>query len=78
MLMSPHLEMVAGVTFLRLSVSRMRQVPSDKVIDSPFGRFIFLLSSKIEFRFSTHSWSIGPSRLIHFLVDVVSLENALK
>ncbi len=41
---------------------------------SPVLKVSFLLSSRTEFKFSTQSGSIGPSKMIQFLLSEVSYE----
>lgn len=73
----PHLLMVAGVVWTKLSVSIRSDMQGDRYTDSPFGRLSFWLSSRIELRFSTQTLSIGPSRMIHLRRFETSYENSL-
>lgn len=73
----PHLDTVAGVVFYKSSVSNKIDIPFERLIDSPLAKLSFLLSSSIEFRFSTQEWSTGPSRISHFFLLVESKEYSL-
>ncbi len=74
--MSPQRLMVAGVRLWRLSVSNKRQVFESILRTSPLGKLILLFSSRSEFRFSAQSWSMGPSKWIHFFKEDFSSENS--
>ena len=57
--------MVAGDACDKSSVSNNMRVPIPSSILSPLERHNSLESSSVEFRFSTHSGSMGPSRIAH-------------
>ena len=60
----PHLETVANVAYYKESTSNIILTLFGNIILSPLGNVRILLSSKTEFRFSTHSGSISPSKII--------------
>ena len=65
----PHLLMVAGVVYFKLSTSKTIRTFSGKLNRSPLGRVNILLSSKTLFRFSAHCGSISPSNTIQSFFD---------
>lgn len=66
----PHQDTVAKVAYLSVWTSNKILTFSGMTSLSPFGKVKVLLSSKTEFRFSTHSGSISPSKTIQWLLDI--------
>lgn len=60
----PHQDTVARVAYLRVCTSNKILTFSGMTSHSPFGKVRVLLSSKTEFKFSTHSGSMSPSKTI--------------
>lgn len=65
----PHHDTVANVAYFNVCTSNKILTFSGIANHSPFGKVRVLLSSKTEFRFSTHSGSISPSKTIQWFHD---------
>jgi hypothetical protein len=73
----PSLERVAGVVFYKFSASMKMVIEGVTMMVSPVERVSHFESSRTELRFSTHTGSIGESKIIHFLSGEASCENSL-
>ena len=68
----PHLLTVAGEATAKSLTSNNIVKVAGNLILWPFDKHNILLSSKTVFMFSIHKASTGPSKIIHFLVSLVS------